>query len=127
MSALRYIRYCSIRRIKNLTSQLLMTRVGDLVYWLWEETFILNVMGSNLSTIYWMDIFLFIFCKHCNDCLQRQKYTKKRPGMSQLIKRLMTSQFLSRRSDVITKCRAAKLKKIMFFSKRMAPKIVFLF
>ena len=27
------------------------------VYWLWEETHVPKVVGSNPSTIYWMDIF----------------------------------------------------------------------
>ena len=30
---------------------------GALVYWLWEETHILKVVGSNPSPVYWMDIF----------------------------------------------------------------------
>ena len=30
---------------------------GALVRWLWEETHILKVVGSNPSTVYWMDIF----------------------------------------------------------------------
>ena len=30
-------------------------------WWLWEEIHVLKVVGSNLSTIYWMDIFSQIF------------------------------------------------------------------
>ena len=30
---------------------------GALVYWLWEETHVLKVVGSNPSPVYWMDIF----------------------------------------------------------------------
>ena len=32
-----------------------------LVLWLWEETYVLKVLGSKLSTAYWMDIFSQIF------------------------------------------------------------------
>ena len=34
-------------------------RAGALVQWLWEETFILKVVGSNPSTVNWMDILHF--------------------------------------------------------------------
>ena len=30
---------------------------GALVLWLWEETHIPKVMGSNPGTVYWMNIF----------------------------------------------------------------------
>ena len=30
--------------------------MGALVWGLWEETYVLKVVGSNPSTIYWMDI-----------------------------------------------------------------------
>ena len=36
---------------------------GDLVEWLWEETHVQNVVGSNPSTVYWLDIFTNICCK----------------------------------------------------------------
>ena len=32
---------------------------GALVEWLWEETHVPTVVGSNLSAIYWMDITFF--------------------------------------------------------------------
>ena len=34
---------------------------GALVWWLWEDTRVLKVMGSNNSTLYWMDIFAHLF------------------------------------------------------------------
>ena len=33
----------------------------DLVGWLWEETHVPKVVGSNPDTVYWMDIFSHIF------------------------------------------------------------------
>ena len=33
------------------------TWAGVLVKWLWEETHLLKVVGSNPGTVYWMDIF----------------------------------------------------------------------
>ena len=36
-------------------------RAGALVYWLWEETHVPKVVGSNPGTVYWMDIFSQIF------------------------------------------------------------------
>ena len=47
-----------------------------LVSWLWEETHVPKVVGSNPGTVYWMDMtfFTFICCKNCNDvCLKRRK------------------------------------------------------
>ena len=34
---------------------------GALVWWLWEETHVPKVMGFNLGTVYWMDIFSHLF------------------------------------------------------------------
>ena len=34
---------------------------GALVWWLWEETHIPKVVGSNPDTVYWMDIFSHLF------------------------------------------------------------------
>ena len=34
---------------------------GALVQWLWEETHVPKVVGSNLSTLYWMDISSHLF------------------------------------------------------------------
>ena len=40
-------------------------RAGALVQWLWEETHVPNVVGSNPGIVYWMDIFFtFICCKN---------------------------------------------------------------
>ena len=34
---------------------------GALVLWLWEEIFVPKVVGSDPSTVYWMDIFSHLF------------------------------------------------------------------
>ena len=42
----------------------LVAKVVVIVYvlgWLWEETHVPKVVGSNLSTVYWMDIFTHLF------------------------------------------------------------------
>ena len=44
---------------------------GALVLWLWEETHVLKVMGSNPSTC--MEIFAFVCSKNCKVCLKRPK------------------------------------------------------
>ena len=36
---------------------MIYARATALIQWLWEETHVLKVMGSNPSTIYWMGIF----------------------------------------------------------------------
>ena len=37
-----------------------------LVLWLWEETLVQEVLGSNPGTVYWMDIFSSLFVvKNC--------------------------------------------------------------
>ena len=33
------------------------TTFYQIILWLWEDTNVLNVVGSNPSTVYWMDIF----------------------------------------------------------------------
>ena len=48
----------------NIT--VLRSRAGALVLWLWEETHVLKVAGSNVhpvygAAVYWMDIFSHIF------------------------------------------------------------------
>ena len=58
------------RLLTKLESKHFNKWVGALVYWLWEETHVLKMVGLNPSTIYWMDIFC---CKNCNVCLKRQK------------------------------------------------------
>ena len=35
--------------------------MGALVLWLWEETHVPKILGSNPSTVCWMDIFSHIF------------------------------------------------------------------
>ena len=41
----------------TLLIKITTVREGALVWWLWEETRVLKFVGSNPSTIYWMDIF----------------------------------------------------------------------
>ena len=36
---------------------LLLVKADALVKWLWEETRVQKVVGSNPGTVYWMDIF----------------------------------------------------------------------
>ena len=40
---------------------------GALVLWLWEESHVLKVVGSNPVTVYWMDILHKYLLKNCND------------------------------------------------------------
>ena len=41
-----------------------------------------RVVGSNLGTVYWMDIFSHIFVvKNCNVCLKRLKINEKEVGI----------------------------------------------
>ena len=56
---------------------------GALVQWLWEETHIPKVVGSNPSAGYWMDMtfFTLICCKNCIVCLKRPKINKKEAGI----------------------------------------------
>ena len=48
---------------------------GALVQWLWEETHVPKVVGSNPGALYWMVItfFTYICCNNCNVCLKRRK------------------------------------------------------
>ena len=61
---------------------------GALVYWLWEETRVLKVVGSNPSTIFLMDIFTHISCKNCNVCLKAQNKLKRGRGWPNFVQRL---------------------------------------
>ena len=51
---------------------------GALFLWLWEQTHIQKIVGSNPSTIYWTGIFLIIFCNRCIVCLKKTENTLKR-------------------------------------------------
>ena len=44
-------------RTLSISYKLSMAWAGALVEWLWEETHMMKVVGSNPSAIYWMDIF----------------------------------------------------------------------
>ena len=52
---------------------------GALVQWLWEETHVPKVVGSNPRTVYWMDICLLqkLYC-----LFEKTKINKKRLGMA---------------------------------------------
>ena len=54
---------------------------GTLVQWLWKETHVQKVVGSNHSAAYWMGT---IGCKNCNVCLKRQKETGDSPFLNQV-------------------------------------------
>ena len=60
---------------------------GALVLWLWEPTHIREVVGSNPSAVYGMEMtfFTLICCKNSIAvCLKRPKINKKRPGLAHL-------------------------------------------
>ena len=57
----------------------------------WEETHIPKVVGSNPSTVYWIDIFFkYICCKNCNVCLKRQKINEKEAEVGPFLKNTST-------------------------------------
>ena len=59
----------------RLKVQLTFTNVG----WFWEDTQVNEVVGSNSSTRYWMDLFYIILLQK-SFLLKDQKQTIKRPG-----------------------------------------------
>ena len=46
--------------------------------YLWDKTHVLKVVGSNLSTVYWMDVFHISLLKKCNVCLKKIENKRKR-------------------------------------------------
>ena len=46
-----------------------------------------EVVGSNPSPVYWMDIFTYICSKNCNVCLKRPKINEKRLGLAHFFKK----------------------------------------
>ena len=61
---------------------------GALVQCLWEKTHVPKVVGSNPSTVYWMDIFSHLFVvKICNVCLKRLKINEKRLRLAHFFKK----------------------------------------
>ena len=51
--------------------------------WLWEETHVPKVVGSNPGTVYWMDIFSHIFVvKICNVRLKKTENKQKEAGLA---------------------------------------------
>ena len=70
-------------------------RAGALVYWLWEDTHVPKVVGSNPGTVYWMDIFHIYLLWNCVVCLKRPKINQKEAGVGPFLKKqLATFQFL---------------------------------
>ena len=53
---------------------------GALVLWLWAETHVLKIVGSNPSTIYWMDIFHIILLKKLLCLREKMKTNEKETG-----------------------------------------------
>ena len=49
-------------------------------------THVQEVVGSNPSAVYWMDIFTLICCKNCIVCFKTPKINKKRPGLAHIFK-----------------------------------------
>ena len=64
-----------------------ITPRGSPVWWLWEETHVPKVVGSNPGTVYWMDMtfFTLICCKKCIDCLKRPKINEQEAGIGPLL------------------------------------------
>ena len=59
-----------------------------MVGWLWEETHVPKVIGSNPGNVYWMEIFSHIFVvKICNVCLKRPKINKKEAGVGPFLEK----------------------------------------
>ena len=60
-----------------------------MVKWLWEETHVPKVMGSNTGTVYCMDIFSpILVVKNCDDlCLKRPKINEKEAGLAYFLKK----------------------------------------
>ena len=48
--------------------------------WLWEDTHVLKVVGSNPSTIYWMDIFSHLFVVEIVLLFEKMKINEKEAG-----------------------------------------------
>ena len=46
---------------------------GALGLWLWEETQVLQVVGLNHSTVYWMDIFSHMFVTNVSNKNKRKR------------------------------------------------------
>ena len=57
---LLYSQLYSLIWITYLLGKLFVLRAGALVSWLWKETRVPKVVGSNPGTVYWMDIFSHI-------------------------------------------------------------------
>ena len=60
------ISICRNAKAEHDSPQILDQKVAvALDKWLWHETCVLKVVGSNSSTVYWMDIFLNILFLNC--------------------------------------------------------------
>ena len=64
-------------------------RAGALVKWLWEETHVPKVVGSNPSTGYWMAMtfFTLICCKNCIVCMKKTENKRKRGRVWPILKK----------------------------------------
>ena len=66
-------------------------RAGALVYWLWEDTHVPKVVGSNPGTVYWMDIFHIYLLWNCVVCLKRPKINQKEAGVGPFLKKQLAT------------------------------------
>ena len=56
--------------------------VFTLIKLLWEKTHVRDVVSSNPSAGYWMNLFRILILLNCIDVWWDRKYSKKRPGMA---------------------------------------------
>ena len=61
--------------------------------WLWVMTHVREVVGSNPSAIYWMDIFHIDLLKNYIVCLKRPKINKKEAGVGPFLKECRTQLY----------------------------------
>ena len=67
-------------------------RVGALVQWLWEETLAPKVVGSNPSTVYWMDIFSHLFVVTIVMFVWKDENKRKDPRIAHFLNEKLTKQ-----------------------------------
>ena len=61
-------------------------RTLALVWWLLEETRVPKVVSSNLSTLYWMDIFHIHICCKIFDVFEMTKIKEKEAGVGPFVR-----------------------------------------
>ena len=70
-------------------------RAGALVQWLWEETYVPNVVSSNPSIVYWMDIFSHLFVvKIVLVCLKNTETKQKEAEVGPFLTKVLIGQWL---------------------------------